>query len=1475
MRTLKERLNILGSALWHHQNTAIKPYTDGRLVIRLKSHIHFITNQLYMFLFKMPPDSTQQQQQLQPPPQPPPKPIKLRNLINDEQTVDNLHFKYKHNNKSHGCSETRCLASLINPKPVEYKVRSVTETFEHAKDFINNFYASIKRLDSPAHKTRLLEIEEQLKTNETYYLKETELIYGAKLAWRNAARCIGRIQWSKLQVFDARFTTNANEMFEALCNHIKYATNKGSLRSAITILPQRVKSLNNDWRIWNSQLIGYAGYKNKETNQVIGDPANVEITEICQKLGWKGVGTRFDILPLVLSANGGQPQMFTLPEDLILRVKIKHPKFKWFEELKLEWYALPAVANMMLDVGGLQFTAAPFSGWYMVTEIGTRDLGDSNRYNVLEEVAQRMGLNTRSNMSLWKDQAVVELNIAVLDSFQSAGVTIVDHHTATDTFMTHLSNEQRLRGGCPADWVWLVPPTSGSSTQVFHQEMVSYHLLPNYEYQEPVWKNFDWNAWQKLEEKKREQEANNRKRIDSLATCDDSSKSNCFSLSPTSKAVLSSNGELTPRKLRFKEIARAVKFTSKLFGKALSRRIKATILYATETGKSERFANKLAQTFSCAFNVHLMSMSDYDMTCLEHEALLLVVTSTFGNGDPPENGELFAKHLAAVKLTGDTSPDIDSINSVSTNPFFQMLSEDHKDSERNFSSSGLSNASFDTFGDGSSNSNFPDSAKGILLQVNKQEEQTNIRPLSNVRFGVFALGSTAYPHFCAFGRYVDQTLGELGAERILKCTCGDELCGQEKAFNEWSNQVFKTACDVFCLTDSIGPIEDRPEMKWSPQDVRFVPVELIPEPSDLSNDQSSLQQQPSSISSENGTGAQKQISTQLQSSELLSNKMVIVRNLMNITNKLIIPFTVKNRIDLHPYNEDDFSDLQTLCIDLESDFISSSHINGVGGTVQNMPSSINNNQQTINNITNKQNNPITFEAGDHVAIYPVNNKEMVEKILSRMREGEEMSSSSSSTTAATGEVSDTDTDIKHNTENKIKTTTTNRFNFDQVYTILVKRENMDLTPATPMAPQNALGGSGPNGSDEDCWINHDRLPVLSIREALMRYLDITSPPNQEFLLILSRQTNDPDERKKLQQMARNFTIYEEWKNKKVPTLLSVLEEFKTIKFEPALVTQIPLIKPRFYSVSGTSTSLTLGVVRFKTISGECREGLCSNYLNRVPVNYSTYVYGYIRSAPAFHMPVDKSIPMILISAGTGIAPFRSFWQQRYADMYKQPLHQTNQRKQQQSQTKQIFGRVEMYFGCRNSNYILYKDELDEMYENGVLSSINIAFSRPRDCDVLGEDTNLTTMTKFMTNPSTGTTDSAHHYQQPIQKTSKVASSKQARKKMYVQDKLLEHGDDIYRLIMQDGAHVYVCGDVAMADGVYKTLANIFKSCFKANKLQVSGKNDPSSGSANANDSIGMIGGELARSSDDGEGILMSLRNLNRYHEDIFGAKQMS
>lgn len=47
---------------------------------------------------------------------------------------------------------------------------------------------------------RLEEVNKEIETTSTYQLKDTELIYGAKHAWRNASRCVGRIQWSKLQV---------------------------------------------------------------------------------------------------------------------------------------------------------------------------------------------------------------------------------------------------------------------------------------------------------------------------------------------------------------------------------------------------------------------------------------------------------------------------------------------------------------------------------------------------------------------------------------------------------------------------------------------------------------------------------------------------------------------------------------------------------------------------------------------------------------------------------------------------------------------------------------------------------------------------------------------------------------------------------------------------------------------------------------------------------------------------------------------------------------------------------------------------------------------------------------------------------------------------------------------------------------------------------------------------------------------------
>ena len=101
-----------------------------------------------------------------------------------------------------------------------------------------------------------------------------------------------------------------------------------------------------------------------------------------------------------------------------------------------------------------------------------------------------MELDTANNSSLWKDRVALEMNAAVLHSFQKSGATIVDQHTVSEQFQTHLRNELRERGGCPADWVWLTPSQSGSLTPLYHQEMLHYHLSPSFERQDVLWETY-------------------------------------------------------------------------------------------------------------------------------------------------------------------------------------------------------------------------------------------------------------------------------------------------------------------------------------------------------------------------------------------------------------------------------------------------------------------------------------------------------------------------------------------------------------------------------------------------------------------------------------------------------------------------------------------------------------------------------------------------------------------------------------------------------------------------------------------------------------------------------------------------------------------------------------------------------------------------------------------------------------------------
>lgn len=348
-----------------------------------------------------------------------------------------------------------------------------------AKEFIQSAYAELGISDQAD--SRLEDITREISSTGTYTHTRAELEHGARMAWRNSNRCIGRLYWKTLKILDAREAETDQEIFDALCRHLEFATNGGEIRSSITVFRASAPDETAP-RILNDQLIRYAGYVS-ESGQVTGDPSQVAFTRLCQDLGWsKSEKTRFDLLPWVWQWPGREPFMAEIPPGLVMEVPLEHPMYDWWADLGLKWHAVPVISNMTLEIGGILYTAAPFNGWYMGTEVGSRNLGDVNRYNMLPLVAEKMGLDTDNPAILWKDRALVELNTSVLHSFGKAGVSMTDHHEASEQFIHFEQTECKKGRTAHADWAWIVPPMSASATGVFHREYENKVVCPNFFY---------------------------------------------------------------------------------------------------------------------------------------------------------------------------------------------------------------------------------------------------------------------------------------------------------------------------------------------------------------------------------------------------------------------------------------------------------------------------------------------------------------------------------------------------------------------------------------------------------------------------------------------------------------------------------------------------------------------------------------------------------------------------------------------------------------------------------------------------------------------------------------------------------------------------------------------------------------------------------------------------------------------------------
>lgn len=299
---------------------------------------------------------------------------------------------------------------------------------------------------------RLATVRAEIAETGFYRHTPAELAYGARVAMRDSGWCTSGVPWRRLKIRDLRGVRDAQAVATECFEHLRLATADGWIRPLVTIFAPDTPHSPGPC-IWNDQLVRYAGYAGgKRGRGVLGDRRYVEFTEAVRRMGWKPPSrrSRFDHLPLVVETAHEGARVFPMPRDVPVEVPLEHPDLPWFADLGLRWYAVPVISNMTLTIGGVSYPAAPFNSWHVGSEIGTRSLADEGAYGVAHEVATRLGLDTSSVRTLWHDRAVLEINRAVLHSFDIAGLTVTDHHTEAMHRLAWLRARQRPNALRPA-----------------------------------------------------------------------------------------------------------------------------------------------------------------------------------------------------------------------------------------------------------------------------------------------------------------------------------------------------------------------------------------------------------------------------------------------------------------------------------------------------------------------------------------------------------------------------------------------------------------------------------------------------------------------------------------------------------------------------------------------------------------------------------------------------------------------------------------------------------------------------------------------------------------------------------------------------------------------------------------------------------------------------------------------------------------
>jgi len=222
---------------------------------------------------------------------------------------------------------------------------------------------------------------------------------------------------------------------------------------------------------------------------------------------------------------------------------------------------------------------------------------------------------------------------------------------------------------------------------------------------------------------------------------------------------------------------------------------------------------------------------------------------------------------------------------------------------------------------------------------------------------------------------------------------------------------------------------------------------------------------------------------------------------------------------------------------------------------------------------------------------------------------------------------------------------------------------------------------------------------ITIFDALKNYFELTTNTKK-----IVEKYADITKNKVLQKIVSNSNSLNDY-SKNNP-FLKMIYDYPEKLSPQQLISILRPLTPRLYSISSSQSEvndevhITVGVVK-KTISGTVHFGGASSYLSQcLKVDDSVKIF--VEKNDNFRLPENNNTPIILIGSGTGIAPFRSFIQQRDND--------------------EASGKNWIFFGNPNfTEDFLYQLEWQQYLKKGLLTKMSLAWSRDQEQKVYVQD----------------------------------------------------------------------------------------------------------------------------------------------------------